>query len=291
MEPTALFLLALSIVCSTARAVFSKRLGALSGSKRGFYLTQAVLFAVAAAVLLMLNVRSIARPSQTAVLLAVAYGVLTVLSQWMYTLSLTRCPVSVCAMVYSFGFILPTVFGTVVWREPVNAFKIVSILLCIGTIFLASGKSDAGSAKPRGLPLPLIVAMLASGGLGIVQKLQQKSAASGETGMFLCLAFVLATLLSLLAALAARKDAAPKARIAPALALPILIVGVCMAAANTANTLLAGLLPSAVIFPTVNVGFILASLAASALLLKEKPTRRQIAAFALGITAILLFNL
>lgn len=291
MEPTALFLLALSIVCSTARAVFSKRLGALSGSKRGFYLTQAVLFAVAAAVLLMLNVRSIARPSQTAVLLAVAYGVLTVLSQWMYTLSLTRCPVSVCAMVYSFGFILPTVFGTVVWREPVNAFKIVSILLCIGTIFLASGKSDAGSAKPRGLPLPLIVAMLASGGLGIVQKLQQKSAASGETGMFLCLAFVLATLLSLLAALAARKDAAPKARIAPALALPILIVGVCMAAANTANTLLAGLLPSAVIFPTVNVGVILASLAASALLLKEKPTRRQIAAFALGITAILLFNL
>lgn len=291
MEPTALFLLALSIVCSTARAVFSKRLGALSGSKRGFYLTQAVLFAVAAAVLLMLNVRSIARPSQTAVLLAVAYGVLTVLSQWMYTLSLTRCPVSVCAMVYSFGFILPTVFGTVVWREPVNAFKIVSILLCIGTIFLASGKSDAGSAKPRGLPLPLIVAMLASGGLGIVQKLQQKSAASGETGMFLCLAFVLATLLSLLAALAARKDAAPKARIAPALALPILVVGVCMAAANTANTLLAGLLPSAVIFPTVNVGVILASLAASALLLKEKPTRRQLAAFALGITAILLFNL
>lgn len=223
MEPTALFLLALSIVCSTARAVFSKKLGALSGSRRGFYLTQAVLFAVAAAVLLMLNVRSIARPSQTAVLLAVAYGVLTVLSQWMYTLSLTRCPVSVCAMVYSFGFILPTVFGTVVWREPVNAFKIVSILLCIGTIFLASGKSDAGAAKPRGLPLPLIVAMLASGGLGIVQKLQQKSAASGETGMFLCLAFVLATLLSLLAALAARKDAAPKARIAPALALPILI--------------------------------------------------------------------
>ena len=291
MEPTALFLLALSIVCSTARAVFSKRLGALSGSKRGFYLTQAVLFAVAAAVLLMLNVRSIARPSQTAVLLAVAYGVLTVLSQWMYTLSLTRCPVSVCAMVYSFGFILPTVFGTVVWREPVDAFKIVSILLCIGTIFLASGKSEAGAAKPRGLPLPLIVAMLASGGLGIVQKLQQKSTASGETGMFLCLAFVLATLLSLLAALAARKDAAPKARIAPALALPILVVGVCMAAANTANTLLAGLLPSAVIFPTVNVGVILASLAASALLLKEKPTRRQLAAFALGITAILLFNL
>ena len=291
MEPTALLLLALSIVCSTARAVFSKKLGALSDGRRGFYLTQAVLFAVAAAVLLTLNVRSIARPSQTAVLLAVAYGVLTVLSQWMYTLSLTRCPVSVCAMVSSFGFILPTVFGTVVWREPVNAFKIVSILLCIGTIFLASGKSDAGGAKPRGLPLPLIVAMLASGGLGIVQKLQQKSAASGETGMFLCLAFVLATLLSLLAALAARKDAAPKARIAPALALPILIVGVCMAAANTANTLLAGLLPSAVIFPTVNVGVILASLAASALLLKEKPTRRQLAAFALGITAILLFNL
>ncbi|MGN1248882.1 MAG: hypothetical protein ACI4XW_02305, partial [Candidatus Spyradocola sp.] len=259
--------------------------------RRGFYLTQAVLFAVATAVLLLVNARSIARPSPTALLLAAAYGLLTVLSQWMYTLSLIRCPVSVCAMVYSFGFILPTVFGTIVWREPVNAFKIVSILFCIGTIFLASEKRDASAAKPHGLPLPLIIAMLASGGLGIVQKLQQKSAASSETGMFLLLAFALATLLSLLAALTARSDATPRHRLSRALLPPILIVGVSMAAANTANTLLAGLLPSAVIFPTVNVGVNLASLAASALLLRETPTRRQLAAFALGITAILLFNL
>ena len=64
-----------------------------------------------------------------------------------------------------------------------------------------------------------------------------------------------------------------------------------MAVANTANTILAGLLPSAVVFPIVNVGVILASLAISVIILRERISKNQIAAFGLGITAILLFNL
>lgn len=291
MDNVTLFLLASSIVCSTARAVFSKKLGVLNGGKYCFYITQTVLFAVAAAMIFVFNIKSIGRPSVTAVILAVVYGIFTVSSQWTYTKALTKAPVSVCAMIYSFGFIIPTIFGTAVWHERVNAFKIISILLCICTIILSSVKKEDNSKKIHKLPLSLIVAMLSSGGLGIVQKLQQKSSACDETGMFLFLAFVLAAVLSLAASLTKRKDTAQNIRIDLSLSFYIFIVGVSMAAANTANTHLAGLLPSAVVFPTVNVGVILASLAVSVIILKERVYKSQIIAFVLGITAILLFNL
>lgn len=291
MNGVTLFLLSASIVCSTARAVFSKKLGVLNGSKYGFYMTQTVLFAAAAVMIFVLNFKSIGLPSVTAVLLAVAYGIFTVSSQWTYTIALTKAPVSVCVMVYSFGFIIPTVFGTAVWHERVNAFKIISILLCICTIILTSVKKDDNSKKMHGLPISLIVAMLSSGGLGVVQKLQQKTDARSETGMFLFLAFVLAALLSLAASFTQRKHTESRICINRSLAFYIFIVAVSMAVANTANTLLAGLLPSAVVFPIVNVGVILASLAVSVIILRERISKSQIAAFALGVTAILLFNL
>ena len=135
MNGVTIFLLISSVVCSTARAVFSKKLGVLNGNKHSFYITQTVLFGVAAAMIFILNIKSIGRPSVTAVILAVAYGIFTVSSQWTYTIALTKTPVSVCAMVYSFGFIIPTVFGTAVWHERVNAFKIISILLCSYVIY------------------------------------------------------------------------------------------------------------------------------------------------------------
>ena len=291
MNGVTIFLLISSVVCSTARAVFSKKLGVLNGSKYGFYITQTVLFATSAAAIFVLNIKSIGRPSVTAVILAVAYGIFTVSSQWTYTIALTKAPVSVCAMVYSFGFIIPTVFGTVLWHEQVNAFKIISILLCICTIILTSVKKDDNSKKMHRLPFSLIVAMLSSGGLGVVQKLQQKTAARDEMGMFLFLAFVLAAFLSLAASFTKHIETTQKNRINSTLAFYIILVGASMAVANTANTLLAGLLPSAVVFPIVNVGVILASLLVSTVILREKIYKNQIAAFGLGVTAILLFNL
>ena len=68
-------------------------------------------------------------------------------------------------------------------------------------------------------------------------------------------------------------------------------VGAAMGGANTAKTLLAGILPSIVVFPVTNVGVILASLAVSVLFLKERLTKRQAAAAGFGIAAVALFSL
>ena len=278
------FLLMVSVVCSTARAVFSKKLKA-TGSM------QALLFIVASAVVFIVYAGNIRCPAKVTVVLSVFYGIFTFLSQWMYTIALAEASVSVCAMVYSFGFIIPTVFGTIVWREPINAFRIISILLCVFTIILASHHKEETTKDMHGLPTALFIAMISSGGLGVVQKIQQKTSAADETGMFLFGAFILAALLSAIIP-GIRKDRNLQGTGEGfKIVFHIIIVGTAMAAANIANTLLSGRLPSAVVFPIVNVGVILASFLVSVLILREKMAKTQLAAFALGIVAILLFSI
>ena len=292
MNGPTLFLLTASILCSTARAVFSKKLGISADGKREFFKTQAKLFYIAAIMLFVLNIKGMCMPHGKTVFLSILYGVFTVLAQCLYTAALCKMPVSVCAMVYSFGFIIPTVFGTIVWQEPVSFFKIFSVLLSIVTIVLSSldqGSQDRKKTEKAAV-LSLIISMVASGGLGIVQKLQQKSSYSSETGPFLLFAFLLAGVISAITELFKQKSRATVVKHKKRGSLYITIVGAAMAAANTANTLLAGKLPSVVVFPVTNVGVILMSLIVSVLFLKERLTNRQIAAIFTGIAGVILFN-
>lgn len=147
-----LFLLAASVLCSTARAVFSKKLGVSAAVKHEFCVMQAKLFFFAAAVIFLLNIKGMCLPSAETLAFSGMYGVFTVLAQWLYTVALGRMAVSVCAMIYSFGFIIPTVSGTVVWNENVGFFKIFSVLLCAVTIVLSSAAPGGGSKKPISAP-------------------------------------------------------------------------------------------------------------------------------------------
>lgn len=290
-----LLFLAASVICSTARAVCSKRIGASASDRRSFWMMQARLFVIAAVFICILNIPHMNpthRISAGTVILGTVYGILTVFAQGFYTTALRKMQMSVCTMIYSFGFVIPTVFGTLLWHERVGGLQMVSVVLCALTIVLASAKKDEAKRNAHGAMLPLIASMLASGGLGIVQKLQQRSAV--QTGDFLFVAFALASLISLGVALIMARTASPASSDCKAVRshwADILIVGAALAAANTANTLLAGRMPSVIAFPATNVGVIIMSLLVSVCFLKERLTRRQYAAIGTGLAAVLLFGL
>ena len=242
------------------------------------------------------NVKTLWHLSAETAALGAAYGVLTLPAQGLYTVALKTIPVSSCAMVYSLGFVIPAVFGTLACKEPVSPAKICSVLLCaVAVVFSAprGGERAKGNALAT---LSLVIAMIASGGLGMVQKRQQRSACAAQTGAFLRTAFLLAGAASALAAAAEKRrgHAAPpqekrtqKKRVYRFAAA----VGAAMGGADTANTLLAGILPSIVMFPVMNVGVISASLAAVVLFLKERLTKRRAVAACFGIAAVVLFSL
>lgn len=277
-----LLLLGLSVLLSAGRNAISKKTATVSRGRREFFLSQTLLFLSAALLVGVGCVRTL-RTSGLTVLFGVIYGVLLILAQWMLTAALRSGNTSLCSVVYSLGFLLPTLSGTLFWQESFTARDGVGLALAVGVILL-SAKSEKGSASP----MPhILVAMLASGGLGIMQKVQQTSPTPEEKGAFLFIAFLVATLASLTAFLVCKKEPSEqqkKDRLSP------ILTGLCFGGANLCNTVLAGAMKSAVVFPTQNIGTVLLSTLFGMALFGERLTKKTAAVLLLCITTVLVFT-
>ena len=286
----ATFFLFLSIVLSSCRNILSKQVSETKFGTRAFFQCQGILFLCGTAALLIFGNVSWEAPALLILMLALMYGMCLILGQWCYTIALSRGNIGTCSTVYSLGFILPTLSGAVFWREPFSVMDGLGVMCAVFAV-AASGyrkRSGVDSGKSSYIA-PLVVAMIASGGLGIVQKLQQKCPYAEQKSLFLLIAFLLSAVISLIfAAFSRRETPHPHhpTRLASASG-----AGICFGCCNLLNTTLAGLLPSAVFFPTLNIGVILLSLLLSICIFKEHSSKKDFAVLLLGGLSILLLNL
>ena len=284
----AAFLLCLSIVLSTGRNLFSKSLSDIPFGTKAFFLCQGTLFLCGAVALAIFTKIPFGNLSPAIALYALVYGLLLIFAQWFYTAALAKGNTGLCSTVYSLGFILPTVSGALLWSEPFTLLDFFGILCATGVILLSGRRTKHTEAKANSHYFyPLVIAMLSSGGLGIVQKLQQSSPYAEDKSLFLFLAFLLAAALSLSFALLAKGDFAPPP---PKLAVAA-GVGLFFGCCNLLNTSLAGMLDSAILFPTLNIGVILLSILCGALLFKERISKKELSVLILGVLSIALLNL
>lgn len=278
-------LLCLSIALSTGRNIFSKSISSMPVKTKGFYTFQSVIFLTGVIPMLLAGGLRFSI-SMTTIVLAAIYGVLLVSAQWNYTIALKEGNVGICATVYSLGFILPTLSGMFFWNEKVSLVRIFGILMVIPAIII-SGKKDEMESKGNGYFVPLILAMVSSGGLGIMQKVQQTTGYAEEKNAFILFAFLTAGLISLFASVFAKiGDVGITGK-------PIcycVLVGLCFSICNLLNTVLAGILDSAVFFPLLNIGSILFSLVVSVLAFNEKITKKTLVIMLLGALAIVFIN-
>lgn len=287
-------LLVLSIVMSVGRNLLSKRLSCLRFGSSGFFICQGVLFLLGGIAVAVFGQLRLAPIAPETLIYAVAYGILLICSQWFYTAALSTGNVGVCFTVYSLGFILPTLSGTVLWSESLSFVDFLGILCAVAAIAFSgmrtkgSGAADDSNKKYF---LPLLTAMFASGALGIVQKLQQKSEFADEKSAFLLIAFLLASLISLVTALAVNKRGTEAESFKRSKLAVAACVGVLFGCCNLLNTVLAGSLPSAIFFPTLNIGVIFLTLVSGTIIYKEKIRRNEIFVFIFCVTAILLLNI
>lgn len=284
-------LLCLSILLSTGRNLLSKKLSDVSFGTRAFYLCQVLLFlGGSASVFLSVGGRMSDLAPET-LLYAVIYAFLLLCAQWFYTAALSHGSTALCSTVYALGFIIPTLAGALVWSEPFSVLDLVGLLCAISAV-IASGtprqKQATGLSKRNFLCLS--VAMLASGGLGVMQKMQQRSAYAEQRASFLLTAFLLAAVISVLFALFTKKSPASlSVRKGQLLVAPC--IGIFFGCCNLINVILAARLESAVLFPVLNIGVILLSIVGGALVFKEKTGRQELTVLLLGTISILLLCL
>lgn len=281
-----IWMLALSVALSAGRNVISKKTAVTSDSRADFFRAQTVLFGAAAVLFLLFSLGKPHDCTAQLLLYGLIYGALLVVSQWMLVMALKSGETSVCTVIYSLGFILPTVSGALFWEERFTWLQGVGTVLAVGVILLNARKNEGGKTVSANFLPCIVTAMLASGGLGIMQKVQQSSPAAADKELFLLIAFIIAALCSLFAWLTCKEKAegAKKELLYPAL------TGLCFGGANLCNTILAGKMDSAVFFPVLNISTILASTLLGMLLFREKVTKRMAAVLVLGIAVVLLFS-
>lgn len=277
----------ISVLLSAGRNITSKKTAIFTNKKASFFLSQTILFGSAALLLLFLGIKSAVGMEKSTLLFGLIYGTLLILSQWMFTVALRSGNTSVCSVVYSLGFILPTLSGSLFWDEAFNSLQWIGVSVSVVIILLTAKKGKKEKKKnSKSFVSYILIAMLSSGGLGIMQKVQQSSEAANEKGAFLLVAFSFAFCCSLAAFFFTFEKTAFNVQ---TFFYPT-VTGLCFGGANFCNTALAGKMKSAVFFPLQNISTILFTTLFGIVVFREKLTPKTTVILILGIAVIVLFS-
>ena len=289
MNLVSALLLALSTLLASLRNIMNKSFSGFSIKNREFFGLQATIFGCGSIALLLVNLFDFQGISLYTFFLALLYGGVLLSAQWFYTIALTKGKIAICATLYSFGFVFPTLAGFIVWDEEVTVFGILGILAVIPVLIISgTRKKEEKKTNSLGFLIPLIIALVCSGGLGILQKIQQTSEYKNQRSTFILIAFLFAFITSLLFFLFKKKGDRPIDKRSLGFCT---LVGVFFSVCNLLNTYLAGKLDSSVFFPILNISSILMSVLLGFIIYKERLTKKDIFVLCLGTIAIILVNL
>ena len=289
MDIISAFLLLASASLASVRNVLLKSFSPFSFKNREFFGLQAGVFGTGSVALLAICAFNYNGISLFTALLALVYGVILLCAQWCYTIALSNGKTAICVTIYSFGFLIPTLSGAIFWNEQITIFGGLGILTVIPVILISglSKKDSAEKSSSKAYLFPLLLALIGSGGLGVVQKLQQNSEYKSQSNSFVLVAFVFCFVVSLLFFAFMKKG---ECQIKRSNLGASSIIGVFFAVCNLLNTYLAGKLNSAVFFPVLNIGGILISTLLGIIIYKERLTKKDLLVLSLAIVAIILVN-
>lgn len=214
------------------------------------------------------------------VLLGVLFGVVTALSNLYKMLALSKGPMHITLLITTSSMIIPTLSG-VFFGEKFSLFKILLVLILIYFIYLSIGKSKEGKIN-KSWGIYCLLAFILMGSIGIIQKIHQTSSHKSEISGFLFVSFFISLIISGLR-VKDKKNFKDKKILIPL----AMICGVCTFTMNFLNLKLSGLLPSQLFFPLVNGSAIVLSSVMSAVLFKERLSKRQTVGLIGGILSLI----
>lgn len=218
--------------------------------------------------------------------LSILYGVALVTSYQTLMCAMREGSMSYTILVSTCGMVIPTLFGTIVYKEAVSLFQIIGfVLMPVGFYFGANPrKSEKLTAKWAGYAF---TCFFSNGIQGVLQKVMIRSKHPEENGMFLMNAFLISAIILFILYLRTKEKADVGADVVKKYSLSV-IVGTADAFQHKVNTVLSGVLPSIICYPVINGGGIAGATIVSVLAFHERMDKKQIIGFALCVTSIIL---
>ena len=224
------------------------------------------------------------------ILLAFLYGVFILAAQSLYMLALKSGSVSICSLIYSSGFLIPTFYSALVLGEPISLTKWIGIFVMLAAIFAVSAKGEKPQQNSSKVYLVYtVIAMLMSGALGVMQKLLVKNYGDKCFNEYLFVSFFFMLLGILVLKLFAKIKAEERVKIyTKRFWILGILFAIGVAVVNKMNLYLSGALPGVIFFPCSNGGIIMLSTLCSAVMFKERLTKIGWAGIITGVAAIVL---
>lgn len=289
-------LLSVSVALGVSKNILSRAVGGISEPVRmlGVNLKTALFALLIFGIPLLGNPSDAFSENPTFWILSALYGLLTMLSQMFYIRAVQNGSVSVCALLYACGFLLPTFYAVLFCGEKLGILRGIGIAVLILSASVINTKEKSADSAPckASLWLPYALgATAASGGVGIIQKITRSAFPDRQDDGFLFCAFAVMAVLSLVLLAFLGKKRLSRPHLSAAAHFGEIFLSLSVVLANKLNLFLSGVLPGSVFFPVVNGGCIAFSAIFSGLLFHEKFSAKKIIALCCGGAALLLISL
>lgn len=250
------------------------------------------LSSLVTAIVLILISGGVCFPSTFTIALGVGFGVLTAIGAVSNLLALSIGPMSYTTVMATSSMIIPAMSGQIFWDEPVSVRQYIGISLIVVSVVLSVDReSDEKGSSVKWL-LACLVCFVATGIIGIVQKIHQNSVYRHELSEFLAIALAVSAILSFGVYCIYRRRNQASSFVSSVMRSSAFLLavasGICFAVVNQINLYLAGAMDSSVFFPIVNGGGLLLATAAAIVIFRERLNRKRTCGLVIGLVGVAL---
>ncbi len=214
---------------------------------------------------------------------ATAYALCTVC----INTALSKGTLSITNLIYSYSLLIPTFYGIIFLKEKISYLAYIGIALLAISLLLINFKKEQTKFSFAWIVF-LAVSFVGNGMCAVIQKMQQTAFNGNYKSEFMIVALAICTVVLIISGMFMRGN---KKQMLKDCGIAAPAVGIANGITNLATMVLFGLIPNAIIFPTISGGSMVVTLIVSIIMFKEKLSKLQILGYSIGIISVVLLNI
>lgn len=202
-------------------------------------------------------------------------------------LALATGPLCITSLVSSYSLLVPTLFGIIFLRESLSSLAYIGIVLLLISLYFINVRKEAVKFSMKWI-IYLIIGFIGNGMCSTIQKIQQIKFQGAYKNEFMIVAlvfvFIMLTIIAVFQKGNLKLELKECFKYAP-------YTGLANGATNLLVMILTGLLPTAILFPSISAGGNSIMFFVALFVYKERLSRKQIFGYIVGVLSIVLLNI
>ena len=202
-------------------------------------------------------------------------------------LALASGPLCITSLVISYSLLIPTLYGIIFLKEPLSALAYIGIALLLISLYFINVKKEAVKFSVKWV-IYLMIGFVGNGMCSTIQKIQQIKFQGIYKNEFMIVALAFVVVMLMVIMIYQKKDIKTELKesfkYAP-------FTGLANGATNLLVMILTGLLPTAILFPSISAGGNSIMFFVALFVYKEHLSKKQIFGYIVGVLSVVLLNI